>query len=140
MSTECCTFNPLNLRMLIPQHCYLFDFVLFLCFRSIARNPLKSELKMTSWHHSILGINAAIPGIGPTTLERIKPRIDHTPELECTSLGSSALGRAQCVRRLLTAQTWFSISQLDQEIDLQFYLGFQGFQGFLVPINISYNL
>jgi hypothetical protein len=34
ISAECCTFKPFNLHMLIPKHCYLLDFVLFLCFRS----------------------------------------------------------------------------------------------------------
>jgi hypothetical protein len=62
----------------------------------------------------------------------MRPRIDRTPaiartiaKLECsalerTSLGLSALGRAQYGRRLLIAWTWISVSQLDWETDLQF--------------------
>jgi hypothetical protein len=53
ISAECCTFKLLNLHMLIPQRCYLFDFALFLCFRSNARVSLEIGLKGTSWHHSI---------------------------------------------------------------------------------------
>jgi len=33
ISTECCTFKSLNSHMLIPYCCYLFNFVLFSCFR-----------------------------------------------------------------------------------------------------------
>ena len=32
MSAKCCTFKPLNSHMLIPQRCYLFDFVLVFVF------------------------------------------------------------------------------------------------------------
>jgi hypothetical protein len=53
ISAECCTVKPLNSHMLIHQCCYLFDFALFLCFRSNARVPLEIGLKGTSWHHSV---------------------------------------------------------------------------------------
>jgi hypothetical protein len=63
----------------------------------------------------VLGSSVAELGSSAHELERTRPRIDHTPAitgtttklerstLECTSLGSSALGHAQCDRRLLTA-------------------------------------
>jgi hypothetical protein len=65
-------------------------------------------------------------------LECMRPKIDRTPvimriiaklernALEHTSLGLSALERAQYDRRLLTAWTWFPVSQLDWETDLRF--------------------
>jgi hypothetical protein len=59
-------------------------------------------------------------GSSAATLELMWPRIDRTPmiartttKLDCTFLGSSALGRAQYGKRLLTAWTWFLVSQLD---------------------------
>ena len=42
ISTECCTFKPLNLHLLIPYHCYLFDFVLFLCFQVFNKDARKT--------------------------------------------------------------------------------------------------
>jgi hypothetical protein len=71
-------------------------------------------------------------GLSVHELERMRPRIDCTPvimrtiaklernALERTSLGLSALGHVQYDRRLLTAWTWFLVSQLDWETDLRF--------------------
>jgi len=42
ISVECCTFKPLNLHMLIPWHCYLFDFVLFYCFQVLNKDAINS--------------------------------------------------------------------------------------------------
>jgi hypothetical protein len=42
ISIECCTFKLLNLYMLIPQHYYLFNFVLFYCFHVLNKHPINS--------------------------------------------------------------------------------------------------
>jgi len=42
ISVECCTFKPLNLYMLIPYHCYLFDFVLFNYFQVLNKDTINS--------------------------------------------------------------------------------------------------
>jgi hypothetical protein len=80
----------------------------------------------------MLGSSTIELGSSMHALECKWPRIDRTPAIACTtaklersalehtSLGSSALGRAQYSRRLLTAWTWFSVSQLDWETNLWF--------------------
>ena len=48
ISAKCHTFKSLNSHMLIPQHCYLFNFVLFCCFQVLnkdARNFIDFVLK-----------------------------------------------------------------------------------------------
>jgi hypothetical protein len=40
ISVECWTFKPFNLHMLIHWHCYLFDFVLFYCFRVLNKDAI----------------------------------------------------------------------------------------------------
>jgi hypothetical protein len=42
ISVKCCTFKPLNLYMLIPKHCYLFDFMLFFCFQVLNKDAINS--------------------------------------------------------------------------------------------------
>jgi len=42
ISVECCTFKTLNLYMLIPYHCYLFDFVLFYYFQVLNKDAINS--------------------------------------------------------------------------------------------------
>jgi hypothetical protein len=50
----CCTFKPLNFHMLIPLRYYLFNFVLFSCFRTLydrCKNFMKIGFKMILWKH-----------------------------------------------------------------------------------------
>jgi hypothetical protein len=80
----------------------------------------------------MLGLSAVELGSSVHALGCKRPRINRTPAitrttaklersaLEHTSLGLSSLRRAQYSRHLLTAWTWFSVSQLDWETDLQF--------------------
>jgi hypothetical protein len=42
ISSEYCTFKLLNLHMLIPKHCYLFEFVLFYCFQVFKKDARNS--------------------------------------------------------------------------------------------------
>ena len=50
ISTECCTFKPLNSYMLIPQLFYLFNFVLFQCFQVI-RNDTRNTIDFRQKKH-----------------------------------------------------------------------------------------
>ena len=49
INVECCIFKPFNLHMLISQHCYLFDFMLFQYFQVFnkdIKNTIDFGLKM----------------------------------------------------------------------------------------------